>query len=446
MDNPSVESLLQNAREAHQSGDVGKAIAIYQALLSAAPGHLQARFDLALALFQSRRIEECESHLEALTRMAPDEKAFRVRRAQVLNALGRMTQAAGQLDEAIRIDPADIVLHLNHGALCYQHVNRETALRSFQRALILAPQLSDYAADPRVPPPLRDAMKLAVQSVAQLNQQFVEETLSQTRAEFPDSDLSRLTPGIRNCGTSRNRYARKDQRPVMLYLPEVPERPWFDADRLPWLEAVQDCYEAIDSELESLLGDATPFAPYLPAQSSDTGTASDLGTLRGSMDWNAYHLYRDGQRFDEACTRCPTTASLIDQVPFPWIRHNSPEMFFSRLRPGAHITPHFGLMNVRLTVHMGLRIPEQSGIRVGTQTRRWQPGKVIAFDDSFDHEAWNRSDQERIVLIFEAWNPELNDAERVGVERFFALRRDWLDQFDDDPLLPPPGTQPRLQW
>jgi aspartyl/asparaginyl beta-hydroxylase (cupin superfamily) len=34
------------------------------------------------------------------------------------------------------------------------------------------------------------------------------------------------------------------------------------------------------------------------------------------------------------------------------------------------------------------------------------------FDDTLEHEAWNRSDEDRIVLIFEVWKPELTAAEK----------------------------------
>ncbi|MFT5174136.1 MAG: aspartate beta-hydroxylase, partial [Gammaproteobacteria bacterium] len=121
---------------------------------------------------------------------------------------------------------------------------------------------------------------------------------------------------------------------------------------------------------------------------------------------------------------------------------HSPEMFFSRLAPGGHIRPHVGLMMGRLTVHMGLDVPEGAGIRVLDETRGWSPGEVIAFDDSFEHEAWNHGDRARVVLIFEAWHPDLSAAERYGIARLFERRRSWLDRFDDDPLMPEPGTRP----
>ena len=34
------------------------------------------------------------------------------------------------------------------------------------------------------------------------------------------------------------------------------------------------------------------------------------------------------------------------------------------------------------------------------------------FDDSIEHEAWNESEQDRVVLLFDIWRPELDDSER----------------------------------
>ena len=114
----------------------------------------------------------------------------------------------------------------------------------------------------------------------------------------------------------------------------------------------------------------------------------------------------------------------------PRIRNHSPEVFFSCLQPSGHIVPHHGLMNVRLTVHLGLVVPQDCGIRVDHETRAWEAGRLLLFDDSYEHEAWNHASRDRVVLILEAWNPHVTDAEREGIEMIFKLRRDWLDQFD----------------
>jgi aspartyl/asparaginyl beta-hydroxylase (cupin superfamily) len=86
--------------------------------------------------------------------------------------------------------------------------------------------------------------------------------------------------------------------------------------------------------------------------------------------------------------------------------------FFSLLDAGTHIPPHTGVTNTRLTVHLPLIVPPECVFRVGSETREWVPGKAWVFDDTIEHEAWNRSDSPRAVLIFDIWNPFLSEAER----------------------------------
>jgi len=62
-------------------------------------------------------------------------------------------------------------------------------------------------------------------------------------------------------------------------------------------------------------------------------------------------------------------------------------------------------------VHLPLIVPEGCGFRVGNDSRSSKPGKAWVFDDTIEHEAWNNSDQTRIILIFDIWNPYLTPAE-----------------------------------
>ena len=86
---------------------------------------------------------------------------------------------------------------------------------------------------------------------------------------------------------------------------------------------------------------------------------------------------------------------------------------FSLLKPRTRIPPHTGVTNARLVVHLPLIVPPGCGFRVGNQTRDWVPGKAWVFDDTIEHEAWNDSDQLRVVFIFDIWHPHLGAAERA---------------------------------
>ena len=94
------------------------------------------------------------------------------------------------------------------------------------------------------------------------------------------------------------------------------------------------------------------------------------------------------------------------------VPNRAPVTFFSALKPGTHIAPHHGATNSRLTVHMPLIIPPNCALRVGGETHVWEPGKLVMFDDTIMHEAWNYSDRLRVVLIFDVWHPMLTQLER----------------------------------
>ncbi len=95
--------------------------------------------------------------------------------------------------------------------------------------------------------------------------------------------------------------------------------------------------------------------------------------MANSQSWNSFHLNNAGV-IEENAARCPATMSVLDSVPLARARDYMPEIFFSVLQPGAHIIPHYGQMNIRLTVHLGLVIPENCGLRAGEETRQWRAG------------------------------------------------------------------------
>ena len=90
-----------------------------------------------------------------------------------------------------------------------------------------------------------------------------------------------------------------------------------------------------------------------------------------------------------------------------------PNVFFSALAPNTHIPPHHGESNARVIAHLPLIVPDNCGIRVGFEKREWEVGKALIFDDTLEHEAWNDSDELRVVMIFDLWNPFLGEKGRT---------------------------------
>ena len=97
----------------------------------------------------------------------------------------------------------------------------------------------------------------------------------------------------------------------------------------------------------------------------------------------------------------------------------TPSILFSRLKAGARIPPHHGLINTRLICHLPLIAPPGSRFRVGNDVREWKEGQAWAFDDTIEHEAMNDSGKDRTILIFDVWKPEMTDEEKSLVSAMF---------------------------
>lgn len=117
-------------------------------------------------------------------------------------------------------------------------------------------------------------------------------------------------------------------------------------------------------------------------------------------DWSTFSFFSSfrqekRQKAENNCSLCPETAKILEQIP------GLTTAAFSRMLPGTHIKPHRGYNGEVLRCHLGLIIPENCGIMVRGQTRTWQEGKCIVFDDTYVHEAWNFGKSRRVVLLID---------------------------------------------
>jgi aspartyl/asparaginyl beta-hydroxylase (cupin superfamily) len=205
-----------------------------------------------------------------------------------------------------------------------------------------------------------------------------------------------------------------------LHFPFLPADEFFDRAHFPWMAQIEAQTDVIRAELEAVLAeDAAAIRPYV---AMEPGTPQNKwSALDQSLAWGAMHLWKDGKRDDAVCARVPRTAAAIEALPLSDMPGRTPTVFFSLLKPGTHLPAHTGVSNVRTIIHLPLIVPEGCEFRVGGEMRHWEEGKAWAFDDTIDHEAWNRSDRLRAILIFDVWNPYINPAERDLLRRFYAL-------------------------
>jgi aspartyl/asparaginyl beta-hydroxylase (cupin superfamily) len=199
----------------------------------------------------------------------------------------------------------------------------------------------------------------------------------------------------------------------MLPIPRLPAIPFFHREDFPWAEEVEAAFPVILEELNALLASRQAFEPYI--QTASGQPKGQFEPLDQNLDWGAYFLWKNGKRIDAHADLCPRTEAAITAAPQIMVRNRAPVIFFTALKPATHIPPHNGATNARLTVHLPLIVPPDCGLRVGEETHFWEPGRLVLFDDTIRHEAWNRSDQLRVVLIFDIWHPLLTPLEREAV-------------------------------
>jgi aspartyl/asparaginyl beta-hydroxylase (cupin superfamily) len=159
---------------------------------------------------------------------------------------------------------------------------------------------------------------------------------------------------------------------------------FLDVRTFPFIEALEARWRDIRDEALSLPADS--FEPWVQRDMYGEG-------------WSVYGLVAFGERIEAALARCPITAAAVGVVP------GLTTAGFSRLAPGAHIRPHVGWVKTVFRAHLGLVVPEACELRVGSETRPWREGHAVVFDDTVEHEAWNRSSRTRTVLLFDFVRP-----------------------------------------
>lgn len=205
-----------------------------------------------------------------------------------------------------------------------------------------------------------------------------------------------------NFRTYRRRKVKKTGKSLLKTMSRVISRqsligdkPVFDKAVFPWTADFEANWEKIRAELDEVLKTHSQL-PSFHELSPDQKRIS-----RGD-NWKTFVFYVFGDRFDPNCARCPETARLLDRVPH--LRNAT----FSILSPHYRIPPHRGPTNGIIRIHLGLIIPKDSAncrIRVDNEVFGWEEGKCVVFDDYFEHEVWNDTDEQRVVLFFDVDRP-----------------------------------------
>jgi aspartate beta-hydroxylase len=405
LDDTQVRSLLAAAERAESQGSAQESARLLATAGSLAPEHPAVLAAQGVQLLRRGNASEAKALFERAIAAEPDNPSLFLNLASSLRELRDPEGETQALDRALTLDPFFFLALIQRASLLELHGKTKAAARTYQRAL------STLRPGMQLPKAWQPFVERARQMVvANLNEldQWLRERMEVVRSRHASAAQDRVDDCL-GAFLGKNRIFV--QQPSLTYFPRLPAIQFYEREDFPWLPQVEAATADIRAELEGLLQDArAEFEPYLN-HAADT-PLNQWRELNQSRRWSALFLCKDGARQEANIARCPKTVAALAAAPVVEIPHRGPTSLFSLLEPHTRIPPHTGTTNIRLTVHIPLIVPPKCGFRVGTQTREWHPGTALIFDDTIEHEAWNDSDQDRVILIFDIWNPLLSPAER----------------------------------
>lgn len=359
---------------------------------------------------QAGRAAEARRQLEQVTATGRANTQIWLLLATACRADGDADAEEAAVNALLRLDPQIVRGHLMKADCRARAGDEQAAVKFYESGLMLAQgqRLPDD-----IVPELKRAEAALADAYARIDAR--REAALTARGVAPGTRSPRFQESL---DISAGRKQIFPQAPTSYFFPGLAPIQFFDRARFDWADGVESATGAIRAELTALLAQGRDgFRPYL--QSDPDRPRLDANPLLDSTDWSTLFLCENGVVDQEAVARCPATWAALRAVPMPW-GAKSPTVMFSLLRAGACIRPHTGMFNTRLICHLPLIVPPGCGFRVGNDTRSWEEGRLLVFDDSIEHEAWNEGDRDRVVLIFDVWRPELTEQERREVAALFA--------------------------
>ena len=410
--------LVRAAELATQAGRLDEAAQAWARLLECSPEHPRALFALGERALRSGDLERARSFLLRAATSAPNEPGIFLNLAIVERSRGDFGAELAALDKALVLNETLLPALLMKGAVLERLGQPRRAAKVYRTAVAIAP---DHGLAGDVTKALARAHEVVDRQTLEL-ESYLAKRLEPLRARRADCRLQRFDEALGIATGTKKAYT---PRPADFLFPQLPAIGYHDEANFPWLADLESRADVIRGELQNLIATETDeFAPYV--QRPANMPVQQWGELNHSTRWSAYFLWKDGKRDEAHCTRCPLTASILEAMPMANMPDFAPTAFFSSLDPGARIPPHTGSTNARLIVHLPLIVPPDCTFRVGNETRSWEHGKAWVFDDTIEHEAANGSDRQRVILIFDIWNPALTEAERELVSE---LQRGLYDYF-----------------
>jgi len=411
-----IEQLVEQASRLANAGHWDQAEQVWLEIHRRDPQHPRALFSLGVHAL--KRGDGVAAH-----RLLTSAHALVPRDLLVLMTLSAACQhladASGEreaIDAALALDAYFLPALLAKGSWLERFGTRAGAAAMFANALKVAPPEAQWPASLR--PQLEHARELSTAHAEDLHAAIAHK-LDDRLSSLPAAVAARWREAASILAGKTKPYPAVANQ---LCVPRLPAVPFFERELFPFLAELEAKTAAIRAELATALAaDRDRFVPYI--QYAPGQPVNQWRDLNHSLRWSTLHLWRSGKPVEDNLARCPETARALAAMPLADIDGLCPNAMFSVLAPHSHIPPHNGETNARVVAHLPLIVPEGCAYRVGFDWRRWHVGETLIFDDTIEHEARNDSDEPRVVLIFDLWNPLLAPVERELVTTLTAAAR-----------------------
>jgi aspartate beta-hydroxylase len=411
------EARINQARAHAAQHRIGEAEAVYRDILADAPDTPEALNFVAMCALSRGEFAIAQRDLEQAARVNPTEPEIWKNLGIVHLAQHGFGDALDAFDRALGIEPVHFAARLHRGAALEQLGRVDDATAAYFGALVAAQTHGKWRNDLSTPPGLRPAVKHAIAFVEAHRRRIFMGLLQPLREQYGADALTRVEQGLAiYLGDRPANYPDPRQSCKFFYVPGLRATPYYERELFPWHAELEKHTDTIRDELRGVLDQPIGVEPFLGTNDNTLLKEQNLldGT-RGEAQWNSFFFHRHGEVFEQNARRCPRTTEILSMLPLVHIRGHAPEVLFSILSPGSHILKHHGVTNTLLVTHLPLIIPEDCAISVGGVEHAWQEGRCVTFDDTFEHEAWNRSDKVRAVMILDSWHPDLTEAERDAI-------------------------------
>ncbi|XP_023606765.1 aspartyl/asparaginyl beta-hydroxylase isoform X5 [Myotis lucifugus] len=413
----TIKAELDAAEKLRKRGKIEEAVTAFEELIRKYPQSPRARYGKAQCeddLAEKRRSNEVlRRAIETYQEVAslPDVPADLVklslkRRSDRQQFLGHMRGSLATLQKLVQLFPDDTSLKNDLGVGYLLIGDNENAKKVYEKVLKVAP--NDGFAKVHYGFILKAQNKIA-ESIPYLKEgiESGDPGTDDGRFYFHLGDAMQRVGNKEaytwyELGHKRGHFASVWQR-SLYNVNGLKAQPWWTPKETGYTELVKSLernWKLIRDEGLAVMDKAKGL--FLPEDEN----------LREKGDWSQFTLWQQGRKNENACKGAPKTCSLLDKFPETTGCRRG-QIKYSIMHPGTHVWPHTGPTNCRLRMHLGLVIPKEGcKIRCANETKTWEEGKVLIFDDSFEHEVWQDATSFRLIFIVDVWHPELTPQQR----------------------------------